>query len=201
MRIGIDIDDTLTDIKDRLNIAAYEYAKSLNKKIDNKYVPVNDKFNNGNAFQTKFGFTYEELKQFLGPIQEKITDNAIPRPHCAQIIKKLHEEGNEIIIITARDDEFHKDPYNQSEKWLKKNKIYYDKLVVNARDKGKACQENTIDIFIDDNINNCKNVLNVGTQVLTIGHKQKYIEGIQNFDDWQQIYEYLSSIKQDSIDK
>lgn len=35
MRIGIDIDDTMTNIKDKLNAAAMQYAKSLNKDVKN----------------------------------------------------------------------------------------------------------------------------------------------------------------------
>ena len=33
MRIGIDIDDTMTNIKDKLTNAAMQYAKSLNKDV------------------------------------------------------------------------------------------------------------------------------------------------------------------------
>lgn len=33
MRIGIDIDDTMTNIKDKLTSAAIQYAKSLNKDV------------------------------------------------------------------------------------------------------------------------------------------------------------------------
>ena len=35
MRIGIDIDDTMTNIKDKLTSAAIQYAKSLNKDVQN----------------------------------------------------------------------------------------------------------------------------------------------------------------------
>ncbi len=35
MRIGIDIDDTMTNIKDKLTNAAIQYAKSLNKDVQN----------------------------------------------------------------------------------------------------------------------------------------------------------------------
>ena len=103
----------------------------------------------------------EELKYFLGPIQEEITNNAIPRPDCVDIIKQLHEDGNEIYIITARDDEFHENPYLQSEVWLKENNIYYDKLIVNARDKRKVCLENNIDMLFTDTklYDNMKNQL------------------------------------------
>jgi len=46
MRIGIDIDDTLTDIKDKLTNAAVEYAKSLGKYKENLDLQINDVYNN-----------------------------------------------------------------------------------------------------------------------------------------------------------
>ena len=103
MRIGIDIDDTLTDIKDKLTNAAKEYAISLNKNVENKNHKIVDIYNNGNIYQKLFDFSYDELKYFLGTIQEEITNNALPRNDCADIIRKLHKEGHEIYIITARE--------------------------------------------------------------------------------------------------
>lgn len=43
MRIGIDIDNTITDIQTDLNNAAYKYANSLNKKINLKNLELIDK--------------------------------------------------------------------------------------------------------------------------------------------------------------
>lgn len=193
MRIGIDIDDTLTDIKDTLTNAAFEYAKSLNKSVENKDLKINDIYNNGNIYQKKFNFTYEELKYFLGTIQEEITNNATPRPYCVDIIKQLHNEGNEIYIITARDSEFHEDPYLQSEVWLNENNIYFDKLIVNARDKKKVCLENDIDLLIDDSISNCLNVSSAGIPSLMIGKNNKIDNRIRCFDNWQQIYNFINN--------
>ena len=70
MIIGIDIDDTLTDIRDELHKAAYDYAKSLGKNIivNNNYI---ENENNGNEYQQKYGFTDEELKYFLKVIRRK----------------------------------------------------------------------------------------------------------------------------------
>ena len=192
MRIGIDIDDTLTNIKDKLTNAAFEYAKSLNKSVENKDLKKNDIYNSGNIYQKRFNFTYEELKYFLGTIQEEITNNAIPRPHCVDIIRQLHNDGNEIYIITARDSEFHENPYLQSEVWLNENNIYFDKLIINARDKKKVCLEYDIDLLIDDSIGNCLSVSSAGIQTLMIGNDKEIDNGIKNFDDWQQIYNFLS---------
>lgn len=193
MRIGIDIDDTMTKIKDRLTNAAMQYAKSLNKKVDNKKYNIVDIYNNGNIYQKLFNFNYEELKYFLGTIQEEITDNAVPRENCVEVINKLHNEGNEIYIITARDEEFHKDPYLQSKNWLEKNSIYFDKLIVNARNKGKICLENSIDLFIDDSISNCLSVNNLGIETIIIGNDKN--EKIKSFDSWDKIYNYIKNDK------
>lgn len=191
MRIGIDIDDTMTSIKDKLTNAAIQYAKSLNKDVQNIDYNIVDIYNNGNIYQKLFNFNYEELKYFLGTIQEEITDNAIPRENCVEVINKLHNDGNEIYIITARDKEFHEDPYLQSKEWLEKNSIYYDKLIVNARDKGQACIENNIDLLIDDSISNCLNVDNLGIDTIIIENKND--RGIKNINNWQEIYEYIEN--------
>ncbi len=192
LRIGIDIDNTLTDINDKLMNAAVEYAKTLNKYVENEDLNINDAYNDGNVYQKLFHFTYNELKYFLGTIQEKITNNATPRNHCVEVIKKLRDEGNEIYIITARDSEFHDNPYMQSEVWLKKNDIYYDKLIVNARNKKRVCLENDIDLLIDDSICNCSNVSSSGILAFTIGNSKKLNNKIKNFDNWQQIYDYIN---------
>lgn len=196
MRIGIDIDDTLTDIKEQLTNAAFEYAKTLNKKVENENTEINDIYNDGNIYQKIFNFSYDELKYFLGTIQEGITNNAIPRKDCVEVIKKLHEEGNEIYIITARDSEFHENPYQQSMDWLNKNDIYFDKLIVNARDKKRVCIEENIDILIDDSISNCKNIITSGISAIMITNSDIVEkDNINYFNNWIEIYSYLHKFK------
>ena len=96
MRIGIDIDDTLTDIKDELYQAATNYATTLGKKIES-INNFEDKNNNGNKWQEVFHFDYQELKYFLKEIQEEITNKAVPREGVVDVIQKLKKDGNEII--------------------------------------------------------------------------------------------------------
>jgi len=72
MRIGIDIDDTLTDIKEELDRAAISYAKGIGKLIDEN-IKIEGLYGNGNIYQQIFHFSEEELKYFLREIQESIT--------------------------------------------------------------------------------------------------------------------------------
>lgn len=195
MKIGIDIDNTLTEIQEELNKAAFEYAISLGKKIDNYDNPIEDIKNNGDTYRKKFQFTYEELKYFLKDIQENITNNASPRANAKEVIDKLKKDGNEIYIITARDSEFHDDPYKYSKDWLDKNKIYYDKLIVNAREKSYVCKNEKIDLFIDDQLNNCLSVQNAGIQTIMITDKTYNYDKIKQLKDWNEIYNYINEME------
>lgn len=187
MKIGIDIDDTLTDIKQELEEAAKEYAEQLGKAINSEFKEIDDK-NNGNRYQEKYGFSYEELKYFLKEIQEEITNEAKPRENAKETIKKLKERGHQIYIITARDSEFHDNPYQQSKEWLDKNKIQYDKLIVNAREKASVCEQEKIDVFIDDQLNNCIAVSKIGIKTIRISTDKVKYENIITLEKWDEIY-------------
>lgn len=196
MNIGIDIDDTLTDIRDKLNLAAEKYANELgkeNKNEEDKYVEDN---NNGNVYQIKYGFTYEELKYFLSVIHEGITKKEEPRKNCVEIIRRLHNEGHKIYIITARDSEFHEDPYKLSKDWLDKNNIYYDELIVNARNKLEVCQRKNIDLFIDDQLANCTKLSEAGIKVIRITEYNDIQHGdIINKKNWNEIYNCIKEME------
>ena len=195
MRIGIDIDNTLTEVQDKLNKAAFEYAIQLGKNIDNYDNPMENIKNNRDTYKKKFQFTYEELKYFLKEIQENITNNATPRENAKEVIDKLKEDGHEIYIITARDSDFHDDPYKLSKDWLDKNKIYYDKLIVNAREKSSVCKIEKIDLFIDDQLNNCLSVANVGIKTIMITDKLYDYNEIMQLKNWNEIYNYTNEME------
>ncbi len=65
MKIGIDIDNTITEVQDELNNAAYKYAIKLGKNINSIENTLEDIKNNGDLYKKKFEFTYEELKYFF----------------------------------------------------------------------------------------------------------------------------------------
>lgn len=84
MKIGIDIDGTLTDINHELDNALMDYLKLINKININENYTV-DK-NDGKNIKLKYNLSDSELKHFLGPIQESITNNAKPRKNVVKII-------------------------------------------------------------------------------------------------------------------
>lgn len=189
MRIGIDIDDTLTDIREEVIKQAFIYAEELGKDIESIKLKLNNN-KEGNIYSEIFGFNYDEKDYFLRNIQEKITDNVKPRSGAVDVIKKLKENNHEIYIITGRKKEFHDDPYLQSKKWLDKNNVYYDKLIVDAGNKKDVCLEEEIDLFIDDLLDNCLAVSNIGVDVIRFSDKKH--DKFNNYTNWEDIYKYIT---------
>ena len=87
MNIGIDIDGTLTDIKNKLDEALITYLDSINKLKVIKSL-VKDK-NDGKHIQVKYNLTDNELKYFFSTIHENITNNALPRKNVVNCINKF----------------------------------------------------------------------------------------------------------------
>ena len=126
--------------------------------------------------------------------QENITKKAKPREDVVDVIKKLRKDGHKIYIITARDSEFHNDPYELSKTWLDKNNIEYDKLIVNARDKVKICKEQNVNIFIDDKLSNCIEISNENIITIRITNYTEQHKNIVNKKNWKEIYEYIKQL-------
>lgn len=195
MKIGIDIDNTITEVQEELNNAAYEYAIKLGKNINNAENFFEDIKNNVDTYKKKFQFSYDELKYFLKNIQEEITNNAVPREKVVEVISKLKKLDHKIYIITARDSEFHDDPYNLSKNWLDKNNIEYDKLIVNAREKAPVCKDEKIDLFIDDQLNNCLDIAKIGIKTIRLSNDKKKYKDIITFENWDEIYNYITEME------
>lgn len=194
MNIGIDIDNTITEVQNKLNKAAYDYAIKLGKNIENADNPLEDIKNNKDTYKKKFQFSYDELKYFLKNIQEEITNKAKPRENAVEVINRLKKDGHKIYIITARDSEFHDNPYLLSKNWLDKNNIEYDQIIVNAREKGIVCKNENIYLFIDDQLNNCLDALKEGIKVIRISNEICNNKDIVDLNSWTQIYKYIGEL-------
>ena len=147
--IGIDLDDTITNIRESMHEEADKFAKSKGLKIidDTKYL-----------VGEKYGFTESELEEFFKNYRIKIVENAKVRSGAKDVLKKIINLGYKIIIITARNSKDYDNPYEFTKNWLDKNEIPYTKLIVNVKNKKEICKEEKVSIFIDDMPSNCLDV-------------------------------------------
>lgn len=192
MRIGIDLDDTLSQMKDIFDLQICQYAKSIGRTPNYELLKQLHKDQNAkNIYHQTCGMTLEEMRAFFHYYHDHISPNNPARPHCSEVLQKLKAEGNEIIVITARERASHPDVYNITLAWLDKNNIPYDKLIIEGGDKGVFAKEENIDIFIDDNLNNCIECENVGIPAIRFCNELSE----KSTNDWLEVYEMIKNLK------
>ena len=191
MRIGIDIDGTLTDIeKFQLDFGS-KFFSEYNKFIVNpngyesaEVFNVDDKLDN--KFWDKYYFDY--LK------------NEPIRKFANEIIKKLKDEGNEIYIITARHGEntiSDEETKKLTKTWLDKNKVKYDKLIFSPEDKLETCLQNNINIMIEDRP---ENINSLSTKIPVICINAIYNQNCKGSNiyraySWYDVYYKILNLK------
>ncbi len=181
MNIGIDIDDTINELHDILVVKGAEF----NKKENINYEIQTNKW----EWIDAFGWDDLTAKKFLDENIKEAYLNAGIKENAAKVINKLQTEGNKIIIITARGDEYCKNAYEISEKWLKEKNVNYDKLIVGSIDKTKTCIENEIDVFIDDHVKHCEGVSQIGTKVFMFDSPyNKQEKKYRRVYSWDEVY-------------
>lgn len=187
MNIGIDIDDTINNLHDIL----LAKAEKFNEKENIKFNIHADEW----YWDKAFGWDDLIASKFLSENIECAYLNAGIKENATDVINKLHNEGNKIIIITSRGPEHCPDPYKTSKTWLDEKKINYDKIIVNSIDKAKACTENQIDVFIDDHVDFCKGVSKTKTKVLMFNspYNQKETK-YKRVYNWNEVYEEIKNL-------
>ncbi|MGN1338422.1 MAG: HAD hydrolase-like protein [Candidatus Coprovivens sp.] len=182
MTLGIDIDDTLTNTKEK--------QKNIWKKYIKKY--PTDKYteklpDNINSFNDEY------ISKFWDENRYELSYTTTFKNNASDILKKLHEEGYKICIITSRPDNKYKNLKKELINWFKENNIYTDKIYTNIRNKGIFCKENNIDILIDDSINHIEEAINNNIKAILFNNKKDYKNyQVNNWNDLYQTIKILS---------
>ena len=199
MKIGIDIDDVITNTGEML----VAYAQLFNFEYLNRssYLEKEKVYSivNGSTLKTGCDWTEEQAIAFKKKYHEYILINGNIKPLAKEIIDRLINEGHEIHLVTARNNasDLISDSYKISEKLLLKNKINYHKLVTECNDKLSYCKNNKIDVFIDDSLPTCKSVATSNTKVFLMnGHHNINLdeEDITRVYSWADFYYQINTI-------
>lgn len=187
MNIGIDIDDTLTDLS-RIRIqTAKEYFKEMN--IMHNLIRTDT-----HLFSEMFDWNQDECDKFWFEKADDMLLKVKARKNASKVIKALKDNGHKIFIITARTKEWHKDPYKLSYEWLKKNDIPFDELHVGHLNKLQVCLENKIDLFIDDMPKTLRELKENGIDTLLMKNPHNVLTDDLTFvSTWDEIERYVEN--------
>lgn len=188
MRIGIDIDNTITTTTPKLK----EYCKKYNDEVVKRNLQMNEK---GFATYNLYEWTDEEEMDFCNKYLEEIIFNVDVKENAGEVIKKLKDEGNYIYIVTRRKRPQYSEPYLLTKEFLDKNGIVYDELIVECEDKYTFCVENKIDIMIDDEPQNIKPISKIIPVIVFEGAQNEVCigEGIIRINKWEEVYEIIKN--------
>ncbi len=174
MRIGIDFDDTIINIK-----------------------PVSDKYIKKYKPNLK-----EEKEKFIKKYFHKITNESNLTKNALKYINLLSQK-HELYLITARSEDYGKNIIKSVYTFLKKHNINIDNIHTSCfgEAKKKMCQELKIDLFIDNDTRNIDEVKKI-TNCILFGDKKdyKHVENFKKenyimFNDWEKIYKYIKEEK------
>lgn len=181
MRIGIDIDDTIANSWEYfMPIFSHEFNIKLDENSRPYYQGIKD--------QIPFAEFERVMKKY-----ENTMINITLKENVSKILHKLKQDGHQIIFITARGKTYN-NPYQITKEYLDNNNIPYDKIILDSWDKSIACREENIDLFIDDSPKHCKEVSNIGIEVIMMD--AKYNQNNNQFTrkvNWDEIYKYIQS--------
>ena len=191
MKIGIDIDNVLSNFNEVLLNDYLEHDKTLN----NSGIIHKDEY-----IRKMFDWDLSYEQDYYKNNIERIASLFTPIKDSSKYVNKLKEEGNEIYIISGRNNGEYSDPYNMTINWLKKYNIPFDKLILtNAykhQEKADVCKELGIDIMIDDSINVCSKCTENNIECILFETPYNNTENrFKKLGSWKDIYKYINSNK------
>ncbi len=188
MKIGIDLDNTITDLLEILKM----YCKEYNENVIKRNLSMNEK---GFAVANLYEWTEKEKMDFCIKHLNEARDRAKLKENANKIIQKLKQEGNIIYIITARKKIGSINIYEKTEEFLKKNGIEYDNLVV-QKDKKQFCIDNNIDVLIDDEPQNIQSVSQIIPVIAfeTVYNMNCYGNNIIKVNTWNEVYDVIKTL-------
>ena len=193
MKIGREIDDTTVITVNSVMLCADVCdTEILGRKGTNGNLGL---IQNRYYLKVLYGWDDKTKFDFFDTYYKNVLEECTVMSNATQVIRKLKEEGNEISFITARLLNIKNcDTENITIRTLKDNDIPYDKLIINASDKLKFCQENNIEIFIEDSYETCKQLEEDGikTFLMTTKMNENIDAGnIERVHDWNEIYDKI----------
>lgn len=187
MNIAIDIDDTLTD--------STKVIRDFINRYDSDYCDDGHLIKNLGSIIRGF-LIDEDTKRFFNDHAIEMGNAIKIKEDAKEVIDKLRTEGNKIIIITARSDNFYEDAQKFCEEYLKRNNINYDKLITHQTYKIEACKRENIDLMIDDAIDTCEELMKEGIKTILFNSelnngKETSIKRVFN---WNELYDYIHNL-------
>lgn len=182
MKIGIDIDDTLTNTKELQLIYWKEYVTNNPNPHYTSNLPSNiNGF--GDKYIATFWDTYREILSFQSSYKKNVS----------LILHKLLKDGHKLCIVTSRPKESYQNLLPDLKKSFETNDIPITTIYTNVRHKGIFCKSNNIDLLIDDSLNHIIEANDNNIKTILFNKMPSY-KGLQT-TSWNRVYQLIKKME------
>jgi uncharacterized HAD superfamily protein len=184
MKIGIDIDDTITLSNELLVKEALifdkKYLKGKGFKDKNKY-----------WFSDMMYWDKDDTERFFDYVKENdLLLKVRLRRGARKYINMLHDNGHEIYLITSRPET--NDMRNKIIKYMNDKHVHFDDVINDCKNKGIVANRLGLDYFIDNLPDHIHAVRQYGIKSYLIEDAYKnYNDGMEAISSWKKIYELI----------
>ncbi len=186
MRIGIDIDNVITNTDEYL----IEKAKLYNS-LNNISYRIKE---NPTSLSDMFSWDKDILMDFENKYLRLMNKEVSCKKDVLSTLNKLKKDGHQIILITRRGKWHYLDCREITIKWMKENNIIYDKLITDVDDKSIVCSSEKIDLFIDDDPTNCMMVSSKGIKTYIFDSLfNRHVHLYERINNWDELFEIINS--------
>lgn len=189
MKIGIDIDGVVLDFERLVRTYAELYDVI---ELNGSGLIAKDE----NRFQERYNWDETELTRFKNKYFISLSKEAKLMPGVKDVIDLLKRDGHELIVISARGNDYN-EMKNVAEEIFKKENLNFDKYYWKQVDKVNVALSEKIDIMIDDSYEICKKMSDVEIETLYFRDKNmkkidsEYVIDVSN---WGEIYRTINKI-------
>lgn len=180
MRIGIDIDRTITTPFYWLDF----YNHHLRKELKPKEIKTYD-------HHIAFDMTLEAFEQFRSENIQEIHNLALPRNEAIHYVNQLFFKYQETHIITAREEMLSE----LTQQWLNRHNMNYKALYhLGSTNKYQLALDLSLDVFIEDRLETAKDMIK--RQIPTILFNTPYNQGFHHpnlyrVNTWREAYDII----------
>lgn len=192
MKIGMDLSGVVFDSEKYYRVLSEIYDVSFLRK--NSIISPKEK-----NYQKRYSWSKTEIDNFKTNYDRLIVETANFMPGVKEVLTLLHNEGHKLIVVTARNG-LNGEAIPITKKRFEEygNAHLFDKYFWNTTDKVKICQEESIDIMIDDDNIICSALSNAKIQSIYLKDSPSYelmnTSYLTTLYNWGEIYRYINTL-------
>lgn len=168
MRIGIDTDDTLVSTSESFDTVRKKYNINFFKNWKDEWAK-------------------EEINFIFNNYLEEILLGAGFKENSIEVVNQLHDLGHELIVITARSNNYCKTIKEKTLEILNKHNLKISEVYFEQTKKSDLAKELSIDLMIDDSRYVYDNMKKDGIDCILFGEKIK---------TWNEVLEYIKEMEE-----